>query len=257
MRKSNIFFAIITFVSALNAQNVEQESLEWNKLRIRPSVSMTAPLAHEQDPVLPMGANLEGYYEIGKLADINAGLHYGTFKGVSLGGTYHLSDKIVNRKTRFVVSQTNRRMYFYKGRADYRSVFGPTVNLQVGSYSNVGFYGRLDAGLNFERMSRAYYNGYPSGKNGYSSVKLKAVLAKLSQFEYGTTDGIVGRIGAGGVASYTAELKPWKRITLFADAELGYLAVLGVSDYNNGYTVVNNTDWNLLLGLKLGISVSL
>lgn len=257
MRKGNIVFVMILLVSALNAQGVEQGSLEWKKLRIRPSVSMTAPLAHEQDPVLPMGVNLEGYYEFDKLADINGGLHYGTLKGVSLGGTYHLSDKVVNSKTRFVVAKTSRRMYFYKGRADYRSVFGPTVNLQVGSYSNAGFYGRLDAGLNFERMSRAYYNGYPSGKNGYSSLKLKAVLTKFSQFEYGATDGMVSRIGAGGVAGYTAELKPWKRITLFADAELGYLAVFGVSDYNNGYTVLSNTDWNLLLGLKLGISVSL
>ena len=257
MKKVYLLFLSLVMVSVCFAQNVEQESLEWRSLWIRPTVSMTAPLSREKEIVLPMQVNVDARYELGKLADVNAGLSYGTFKGVTFGGTYHLSDQIVNKRTRFIVAQTSNRVYFYKGRADRRQVFGPAVNVQLGSYSDAGFYGRFDAGITLQRYSRAYYDSYPSAVNGYTAFRLMATFSKFNQFEYGTTDGLVGRAGAGILAGYQIALKPWKRITLFSDIEGGYVSVLGVKDYDTGYVVMNNTKWNLLLGLKLGISVSL
>lgn len=252
---------LLVFVCALSvtmfSQTVVQETLEWKKLRIRPNVSMSAPLTKENDITLPVGIGVDAFYDLGKVANLQAGLQMGTFKGISVGGTYHLSDRMVNRATRFIVSQTSRRVYFYKGLSDYRQVFGPAVSIKAGSYSNAGFYGRLDLGIDLQRMSRAFYDGYPSFRNGYSSIKLMATVAKFNQFEYGQTDGLVSRLGVGALASYQIELKPWKRITLFSDLEMGYLAILGVKDYATQYVVMKNSKWNLLLNLKLGISVSL
>lgn len=254
-KRKIVLLLVVVMATSAWAQTVVQESLDWSKLRFRPTVSMTAPLAKENDPVLPMAVNLDAYYEFGKVADFNAGFQLGTFTGINVGGTLHLKDAIVNRNTRFIVAQTGRRTYFYKGRSEYRSVFGATANLQLGNYSETGFYGRMSAGINFERMSRAYYDGYGSARNGYSSVKLQAVVVKLNQFEYGVVDQLYSRVGVGAVAGYTAELKPWKHITLFADGELGYLSLLGVKDYDTGYVVMNNNTWNLLLALKLGASI--
>ncbi len=257
MKKSYLIISLTILSTGLFSQTVEQESLDWRKLRIRPNVSMSAPLTGEEEITLPLGVNVDAFYNLGKLADLQGSLQVGTFKGFTVGGTYHLSDVLVNRSTRFIVSQNSRRVYFYKGKSDYRRVFGPTVSLKAGSYSDAGFYGRLDAGIDLQRQSRAYYDGYPSFRNGFSSIKLMATVAKLNQFEYGETDGLVSRVGAGGLASYQVDLKPWKRVSLFSSLELGYLAVLGVTDYDTGYVIMDNNKWNLILELKLGVSVSL
>ena len=261
MMKKVFTLAFLTIVMSFNlkAQEVVQESLDWKSLRIRPSVSMSTPLTHEEEITLPMNVNIDGYYELGKIADLRAGLHYGSFNGVSLGGTFHLRDKIVNRASRFIVAETSRKVYFYKGRSDFRTVFGPAADLKIGSYSVSGFYARLDAGLDFQTFSRAYYNGYRSGRNGYSSLKIMATAAKFNQSEViSLTDNAnKSRFGAGGVIRYNYDISPWKRITLYAGGDFGYLAIFGVDDYVDQYVTIENTKSNLILELKLGLTVSL
>ena len=251
---------IFSFVCIqLTAQEVVQESLDWKSLRIRPSVSLSAPLTHEEEIILPMNVNVDGYYELGKVADLRAGLHYGSFKGVSVGGTFHLSDKIVNRASRFIVAETSRRVYFYKGRSDFRTVFGPAADLKIGSYSVSGFYARLDAGFDFQTFSRAYYDGYRSARNGFSSIKIMGTAAKFNQSEIVSLSDNENksRFGAGGVLRYNYEISPWKTITLFAGGDFGYIAIFGVDDYVDQYVTIENTKSNLILELKLGLTVSL
>jgi len=247
----------ITFNSA--AQQVVQENLDWKSLRIRPTVSLSTPLTHEEEIILPMNINLEGYYELGQMADVRGGLHYGSFKGVSLGGTFHLLDKIVNRSTRFIVAETSKKIYFYKGRSDFRSVIGPAADLKIGAYSVSGFYARLDAGFDFQTFSRAYYNGYRSGRNGYTSLKIMATAAKFNQSEIISLsdNASKSRFGAGGIARFAYDVSPWKTITLFAGGDFGYMAIFGVDDYVDQYVTIENTKSNIILDLKFGLTVSL
>lgn len=261
MKQRTIIAAfILSFVCLqLTAQEVVQESLDWKSLRIRPTVSLSTPLTHEEEITLPMNVNVEGYYELAKIADVRVGLHYGSFNGISLGGTFHLKDRIVNRPTRFIVAETSRKIYFYKGRSDFRSVMGPAVDLKLGTYSVSGFYARLDAGFDFQTFSRAYYDGYRSGRNGFSSFKVMATAAKFNQSEIISLSDNANksRFGAGGVLRYNYEISPWKTITLFAGGDFGYIAIFGVDDYVDQYVTIENTKSNLILELKLGLTVSL
>ena len=114
----------------IQGQEIVQESTDWNKLRFQPGISFSFPMAIDgENPVLPMGLNLDAYYELGKIADFKAGLQYGTFKGISVGGTYHLSDNLLSKMTRFIVAQTRTKVSFYKNMSEYKRVFGPTANL--------------------------------------------------------------------------------------------------------------------------------
>ena len=258
-QKSSLICLLLFSVLKIQSQEVVQESTDWNKLRFQPGISFSFPMAIDLDnPVIPMGLNLDAYYELGNIADFKAGLQYGTFKGVSVGGTYHLSDKISSKMTRFIVAQTGRKVYFYKNMSEYRRVFGPTANLQIGNYSPTGFYARFDGGIDLQRHSRAYYDGYPSSRNGFSSIKLMATVVNLNQPEE-TSLGkqVTNRVGVGASAAYFAELKPWKRITFFGGMDMGYITLLGVEDHYTGYVTLRNTKWMIIGNLKAGISVSL
>jgi len=250
-----ILFIILSFRA--QAQEVVQESLDWRKLRVRLSGSMTAPLAIENDLKLPMNINLDGYFDLSPLLDLRGGLSLGTFRGFTLGGTFHFRDKVVNKKAKFIVSSTNYFTEFYKGYADIQKTWGPTINIQMGSYSETGFYGRFDAGIDLQRRSRAYYNGYGSGKNGYSSVRIMATMVKLNQFEHAQIDGLHSRTGMGAVINWTSDLRPWKRVGFYAEFEFGYLKLLGVEDYEMQYVTIENTKSWILLGMKLGVSVGI
>ena len=260
MKRFSTIFLLISVIAALQAQTVDNQSLDWKMTKVRPYISFSTPLAKEKDIILPMGLGVEGLYQLGSIADLRASAQIGSFKVISVGGSLRFIDKVYRDKpTRFMVAQTSRKIYFYNGRADYRYIFGPTANLQVGSYSKTGFYGRLDGGLDFRWMGRSYYDTYPSAKNGFYSLKLQATVAKLNQFEYGATDELHSRIGIGGVASFGGEWKPWERWTIFADMEMGYLSILGVKDYDkygNGIAMENPKS-TFLTGAKFGITIRL
>ena len=173
-----------------------------------------------------------------------------------MGGTYHMSDGLRNGKTRFIVAETGDKTYFYKGYSDYRSIFGPSVDLMAGVFQDAGFYARLQAGLEWQTHSRAYYKGYNSMRNGISTVKLQAVAASLAMAEYhnGAQD-YVRRLGLGGVAGINYDLRPWKRITFFGGFDFGYMVLPGVeNDLTNG---IENSKGHPILEVKIGASVKL
>lgn len=250
---------IFTAFVVQSQSDLVQESLDWKNLRFHPAVSVSFPMAIDlQNPVLPVGVNLDVYYEMGKIADFRGGLQLGTFNGVSLGGTYHLNDRLIARSTRFIVAETGRKIYFYKNISEYRTVFGPTANLQLGNYSPTGFYARLDGGVELQKHSRAYFKGYPSSGNGFSSIKLQATIVKLNQPEVTDLGTLLkSRVGIGASAGYLAELKPWKRFTFYGAADLGYVSILGVEDYVGQYYTTENTKWMMIGTVKIGLSVSL
>jgi hypothetical protein len=258
--KNLIFLSCLLFVALrMQSQDLVQESTDWKKLRFQPSVSVSFPMAIDlQNPILPVGVNLDAYYEMSKIADFRAGLQYGTFKGVSVGGTYHLADKQTSKMTRFIVAETGRKIYFFKNNSEYRTVFGPTANLQIGSYLPTGFYARFDGGVDFQKHSRAYFKGYPSSKNGFSSIKLMATVVKLNQPEDSDLGTLIkSRVGVGASAGYIAEIKPWKRFTFFGSLDIGYISLLGVKDHVTQYYTTENTKWMIIGTAKAGVSVSL
>jgi hypothetical protein len=257
-KKLTIIFAAMAVCLTGMAQDVVQESLEWSKLRILPSVQISTPLSKESEIVLPLGVNLEATYDLGKIASLTGGLNLGTFSGVTLGGTYYLSNKMVTGNTKFIVAETGKKIYFYKGISQYQTFFGPTAQIKLGNYSDAGFHGRIDAGIDFRIKSRAFYDGFPSGFNGFSSIKLKATALKFNQFEYGIVDGLHSRVGLGVLGSYTAELKPWEFLSIYADVEMGFYATPGVQDYvMNEYATMENPHSGFILGLKAGASINL
>ncbi len=253
-----LFFILLICGSAFasKAQDVDQESLDWGKLRVRTFVNIPIPYTETKDIKLASILTVQGAYEIGTLADVRAAAHVGTFKGVSVGGTYHLTDGLKNRKTRFIVAETGDRVYFYKGYSDFRSIFGPSVDLMAGVFQDAGLYARLQAGLEWQTHSRAYYKGYNSMRNGISTVKLQAVAASLAMAEYhnGAQD-YVRRLGIGGVAGIAYDFRPWRRVTMFGGVDLGYMVLPGVeNDLTNG---IENSKGHPILEIKFGASVKL
>lgn len=230
-----------TFIFA-KAQEVEQESLEWSKLHLRPYISFYIPYAQQNELALPANINLEAWYDLGEVADVRAGAHVGNFKGISAGLTLHAKDKMAVKKTRFIVSETSTRVTFYKGSAELRSVFGPSFDAKLGFYEDTGFYGRLAGGFEWQTRSRAYYDGYRSAKNGMQVMKLQGVAAMLQM------EG-KHRLGVGGLMGVTWDLAPWRRVTGFFGTELGGLYMIGVTD----------PDYKLhpIVEIKLGATVKI
>ena len=262
MKTRDQFFKIVFGLSLLamsfsaSAQEVEQESLDWSKLRVRTLINIPIPYTETKDIELASILTVQGTYEIGTMADVRAAAHLGTFKGVSVGGTYHLTDRLKNGKTRFIVAETRDKTYFYKGYSDYRSIFGPSVDLMAGVFQDAGLYARLQAGLEWQTHSRAYYKGYNSMRNGISTVKLQAVAASLAMAEYhnGAQD-YVRRLGLGGVAGIAYDVRPWKRVTFSGGVDLGYMVLPGVeNDLTNG---IENSKGHPILEAKFGVSVKL
>jgi hypothetical protein len=91
-KKTFLILLICGSAFASKAQDVEQESLDWSKLRVRTFVNIPIPYTETKDIKLASILTIQGAYEIGTLADVRAAAHLGTFKGVSVGGTYHMSD---------------------------------------------------------------------------------------------------------------------------------------------------------------------
>lgn len=246
---------------------VVQETLDWRKLQLRTSISFYIPYADQVELTLPANVNIEGHYDIGTVADVVGGVHFGTFKGVSASGTLHLRDQIVNAKTKFIVGEsTNGRTTtttFYKGRADIRKVFGPTAGIKVGSFGESGFYSRVEGGLDFQTMSHAYYKGFASAKNGRASLKLLGTVARFNQPEITSTSGMSinhenkGRFAAGGLFSINYERAPWKRIGWYFGLDGGYMKIFGVQDFVGENVALENNKDSYILEIKGGLRIGI
>jgi hypothetical protein len=252
-----ILFSVALISTTFSAKaQVEQESLDFSKLRIRAYLDIPIPYTELKEINLASIATVQAAYELGTIADVRVAGHMGTFKGVSLGATYHMKDELVDGKTRFIVAETGDKVYFYKGTSEYRSVFGPSVDLMAGVFGDAGLYARLQGGLEWQTHSRAYYNGYPAMRNGIMTTKLHAVATSMGMAEYHNgSESYVRRIGLGGVVGMTYEIRPWKRITMFGGVDLGYLFIPGVeNDLTNG---IENTKAHPILEIKFGGSVKI
>jgi hypothetical protein len=241
---------------------VKQESLDWNKIHIRPGIAFYIPYVDLASTQLTGEVYTEAAYDINKLANVQARISVGSFTGIAFGGTLHTIDKIVSKSTKFTVasytSGNKEITKYYKNVSEYRIVRGPTAEIRIGKFGDSGLYARLDGGYDFQTHSRAYYKNYASNRNGFSSVKLLATVAKFNQSEiFDTTfkERYESRFGAGGLVSFLHERKPWKRVSWHLGLDLGYMKIFGVNPAVTGFTTVENNKANIILDIKGGLNI--
>lgn len=249
--------------AAAQGEQVVQQELVSGKLKLRPGLEIYIPYVQLMETQITGGIYLDASYSLGKVADVDAGLHLGSFKGLRIGGTLHTKDKMVIRNTKFRIGSSRRgnieTTSFYRQPSRYRVVSGPTANLRVGAFGNSGFYMRIEAGLDHQVYSRAYYRGFASNKNGFTSIKLLATVAKFQQAEMNESskEEYKGRVGVGGLISLFHERKPWKRVSYHIGLDMGYMHVLGARDVKTTYVTFDVNKANYILELKGGFSVRL
>lgn len=240
---------------------VVQESLDWKKLHIRPGLAIYIPYVDLAETNITGDVYVDAAYDLDKLANVNARINIGSFTGVAFGGTLHSVDKLVRKKTRFKVasytSGNSKITSFYENVSEYRTVKGPTAELRVGKFGDSGLYTRLDGGYDFQTHSRAYFKGYPSSNNGFTSFKILATVAKFNQSEIidsSFKEQYESRIGAGALISLMTERKPWKRVSWHMGLDLGYMTIFGVRDVTSFYEDGNNKS-NFILDIKGGLNI--
>ena len=241
---------------------VRQESLEWKKIHIRPGVAFYIPYVDLAETQLTTEVYTDAAYDIDKIANVNARISVGSFTGIAFGGTLHQVDKVVSKSTKFTVasytSGNKEITKYYKNVAEYRIVRGPTAEIRIGKFGDSGLYTRLDGGYDFQTHSRAYFKDYASNKNGFSSVKLLATVAKFNQseiFDTSFNERYESRFGAGGLVSFLHERKPWKKISWHLGLDLGYMAIFGVNPAVTGFTTVENNKANIILDIRGGLNI--
>jgi hypothetical protein len=241
---------------------VVQESLDWKKLHIRPGLAIYIPYVDLAETNITGDAYLEAAYDLDKKADVKARINIGSFTGVAFGGTLHSVDKLVSKKTKFKVasytSGNKEITSFYENVSEYRIVRGPTAELRIGKFGDSGLYTRLDGGYDFQTHSRAYFKNYASNRNGFTSAKILATVAKFNQSEiFDTTfdERYESRFGAGALVSFLAERKPWKRVSWHLGLDLGYMMIFGVNEPVTGFTTVENNKANIILDIKGGLNI--
>jgi len=263
--KKILTLALLTFAAqaTVAAQEVVQNSLEWKNIRVRTGLSIYIPYVKLDENKISGEAYVEGAYAIGKTADATATLHLGSFKGISVGGTYHLKDKSISKKSKFTISSVTRgnkeTHTFYKQLTEYRVAAGPTAKLKVGAFGNSGLYTRLEAGWDWQTYSRAYFNNYASNRNGFTSIKLLATMANFRQSEINGQyeEKYVGRMGFGGLVSLFHERKPWKKVSYHVGLDMGYMHIPGAKNVSNSFVTLEVNKANYILELKGGLSLSL
>lgn len=244
-------------------QEVKQESLDWNNLRGRPGLAIYIPYAELIETQITGDIYAEAMYELENIADVTGGIHIGSFTGITFGGTWHLKDRMVKKSTKFQVGSSTRGRIettsFYKNDSEYRVVNGPTAGIRVGKFGDSGFYMRVDGGIDKQIHSRAYYRGFASNKNGFTSMKLLGTIAKFNQAEMnsGSNEEYVSRVGAGALVSLFHERRPWKRITWHMGLDMGYMKILGAKDVSTQYVTFEVNKANYILDIKGGLSIGI
>lgn len=264
-RIAGLLFCLSLLSSGLMAQEnvVVQESLDWDKLRVRPGLSIYIPYVELAEMQITGNVYAEATYNLNTLADARGGIYLGSFNGISVGGTYHLSDKMVSKPTKFKVGSSTKgrteTTSFYKQNAEYRAVKGIAADLKAGKFGDSGFYMRIDGGLDWQTYGRSYFRGFASNKNGFTSMKLLATVAKFNQSEIqaNTNDEYVSRVGAGALVSLFHERRPWKRITWHMGLDLGYMKIFGAKDLKTEYSTFEINKQNYILEMKGGLSIGI
>ncbi|MFC5282712.1 hypothetical protein [Pedobacter alpinus] len=264
--KTLIAFALATTSFSAMAQKetnpvVIQESLDWSKLRVRPGLAIYIPYVELASTQITGEVYTQAAYQLNKRVDVNAKLSLGSFTGVAFGGTLHTTDKMVNKSTKFRVGSSTKgnieTTSFYRNNSDYRVVKGPTAEVRIGKFGDSGFYTRIDGGYDIQTYGRSYFRGFAGNKNGFTSIRFLATVAKFNQAEYtGFTQNYESRVGAGGLVSLFAEKSPWKRVTFHLGLDGGYMKIFGVTKNPGALGIENNTS-NYIMELKGGLSIGL
>jgi hypothetical protein len=232
------------FAQTVSYKIVGNEVQDASVLKIGPTVSFAIP---PSDLVkgLPSTFNLEAQYWT-KLIDFRATGSFGTFKGTSIGATYHMVNRVMNKKDKFVISRTKsgnkETTTFFKAPVKIYRISGPCADLTTGVFGEAGFFTKLDFGWDFQTNARAYavYDGrsIKGSRNGWMSLKVQGVLANVAidmtdYFKLGAGTGKYTeerKMAVGGQVNFGVAARPWKGVTLYMSLPVGYMKYMGVSD---------------------------
>jgi hypothetical protein len=264
-------FLFVIFSSQLIGQNISYKIVENNveersQLHIRPAISFSIPPSDIIEG-LPTTLSVEGQYWT-DVADFRATAHVGTFKGISVGATYHLSDKTKVKKEKFVVSTSKTKRVetttYFKAPVNMHKISGPCADLTTGFYGEAGFFTKLDLGWDFQHFGRSYaeYGNrtIKGSSNGWFSAKIQAVVANVAidmtnYFNLGAGTGKYTeerKMAFGGQINVSGAVRPWRGVTFYMSLPLGYMRYIGVSDApettNRGVPILN-----IVLGAQINL----
>jgi hypothetical protein len=269
--KTTVFISLIGLSLSSSAQTVDYKIVgndvtDLSSLKIRPSVSFFIPPTDLVNG-LPTTVNIEAQ-KWTELIDFRALASYGSFNGLSIGGTYHVVNKVMTKKDKFVVSKSKtgntETTTYFKAPVNIHRISGPCVDLTNGFLKDAGFFTKIDFGWDIQTYGRAYAeygNRTLSGsRNGWTSVKMQGVLANVAidmtdYFQLGAGTGKYTeerKMAIGAQASLSAAIRPWKRVTFYTSLPLGYVKYLGVS--NAPSTTSKGAP---ILSINLGVQVGI
>jgi hypothetical protein len=191
---------------------------------------------------LPVNLVVDVRYWAGNLADVRAGVSFGTNLGLHFGGTYHLKDRVKPVYDRFKLSETQRGNFItiksLKVLIDAKKISGPCADVFVGRQFG-RFTSKIDIGWEWQSFQRASIDVdgriIQGNFNGFLSIKAQGVVQVPIETSKQITEPVDGyfkvydrkktTVGFGGQIDATYSFRPWKFSTLFTGLALGYIRV--------------------------------
>jgi len=275
--KTTLAIAILSYLSVQVsfAQNISYKIVENNVknyeyLHIRPYFSFAIP---PTDLVknFPINICVDGQYWAEKF-DYRAGLSYGTFKGGSIGATFHIKNGVKSANHKFVTSRTKsgktETTKFFRAKADLYRVSGPCADLTMGALQNAGLFLKFDFGWDIQTLAsaRAKVEGMKrtinSSRNGWFDIKFQGVLANVlvdetDYFKLGQGTGkeeLNRKMALGFQVNPSVAISPWRTVTFYAALPMGYMKYLGVNTANT-LGIATTAKGAPILSINLGASI--
>jgi hypothetical protein len=232
-------FALLAFIMFLKnscllmaqeTYTILDQSNTFRKLSIKPYMGFG--ISPVNSDVFAVQLNLDAQYWLNDKLDIRAGSHSGNFTGGALGITYYLSNRVVSKSQKFIISESTEthgnsqttKTNYYKAKGNLKKIKGIAIDVKTGVIPNDNkenkLYSQIDFGVDFQSFARNYYeksNGdyYPSNRNGWNSFKLQGVI------------GLGQKFALGAVGTLQASRRPWKGVTMYLSIPLGILKTFG------------------------------
>ncbi len=218
------------YTKAQNTYTILDQSNTFRKLSIKPYLALgISPVDGDE---LAVQLNLDAQLWLNDKMDLRAGAHTGNFTGGMLGGTYYLTNRIVSKSQKFIVSESTETRgntettttNYYRAEGNIKKIKGIAIDVKSGvipnSLQEKKLYSQIDFGMDFQSFARNYYEKsdgeyYPSNKNGWTSFKLQGVV------------GIGEKFAVGAVGTLQASRRPWKGATMYLTIPLGVLKTFG------------------------------
>jgi len=260
------FLIVFISINYCNSQIIsytitDTDPSKFRNLNIRPYFSFNIPQT-QLDIGLPINLNVDGQYWFPKFLDVRAGICLGTFKGFTGGATYHLSDKVKIKNSKFVLGSSTRgrttTTRYFKAPTTSKVIFGPCADFALGKLGTAGFFTEVDFGLNWQAYTRAYatlQNGsyIKSGRNGWVDLKIQAVIRSVN-WGYSVLNETPYRVlGVGGQLNLSGSARPWKGVTFYGGIAMGAAKMLGV--IQSGIT--KESTIQPILSFGIGASINL